>query len=424
MIFYNNVNVIPMTREVILKDQVVGVDGNLITHISASFPQGCTIDKVIDCKGGYLIPGLCDMHVHLEAVLDNGDYFGGVSTKKSKPGIDWNQYMKVYLACGITQVRNMSGVPELLRIKKKIESREFEGPHIYCLSPIIDGKTPLWGTSVEARTDEEAAMAVWNAKNTGYDGIKIYNNLTCSQFDAILSAAKQLGMSVSGHVPIQVKLNHCLESNFLGYEHVKAIPKGYVDIAASMHKTMTATLVMQKSAENYSDKNHCELMFALGKDRHLSPEVIISWKELSDRLSHHDFRLDRKYEEYRADACRFFSNGGILMAGSDAMFPFSIPGYSLHEELCEFVIGGLTPFHALETATRIPAEFMGIGNRRGTIEVGKEADMTLLKSNPFVDIRNTSDIIGVAFQGYWYGSNELSRLLEEVDTETAKYYNQ
>ncbi len=420
MLVFKNINIIPMTSELVLRDCCVTVDGRIIRSIGQD-EQEENADQVINCKGGYLIPGLCDMHVHLEVLLDSGEYFGGVCIKEGTPGVDWNQYIKMYLAMGVTQVRNMSGIPELLRLKAAVEAGEAEGPHIYCLSPIIDGKAPLWPTSVETLDEAGAVQAVQEAKAFGYDGIKVYNNLTPSQFDAILSAAKEADMTVSGHVPIAVELDHCLKSSFLGYEHVKAIPREYVCKAAAMGKVMTTTLITQRSMEEYLDRNACDRMFEFAEKMHLSPEALNSWKGLVNMLGRHNFRLDRAYEEYRADACRFLRGGGILMAGTDAMFPFALPGYSLHEELHELVQGGLTPFQALEAATRVPAKFMGIDDRRGTIEQGKEADMVLLSADPLQDISNTTQLQGVLFQGRWYDKEALDRLIADVDKETTKY---
>lgn len=420
MLLLKNVAVIPMDKEGIIRDCCVAVKDGIIQSIGRDIPmeEGA---KVVDCQGGYLIPGLCDMHVHLEALLNNGDYFGGVYIRQSRSGVDWNQYIKMYLAMGITQVRNMSGTTEILRMRDDVEKGKMEGPHIYCLSPIIDGKSPLWPTSIETISEEEAVRAVRTAKAEGYDGIKIYNNLTTSQFDAILAAADEEGMTVSGHVPIKVGIEHCLESQFRGYEHVKAIPKEYVDKAAAMHKIMTPTLVTQRSMEVYGDDNACERMFQTGQEMHLSPEALSSWKGLAEMLSKHNFRLDRNYKEYRTDVSRFLQGGGVVMAGTDSNFPFALPGYALHEELREMVLGGMSPYQALESATRVPAQFMGVDGRRGTIEPGKEADMVLLRNNPLQDISNTFSIQGVSFQGRWYDKEDLDRLIADVDTETAKY---
>lgn len=424
MILYQNVNVVPMSRPAVLYNQNVLVDGNMIAYVGRDLPETVPSCRVVDGEGGYLIPGLCDMHVHLETLLDSGDYCAGITKKPSRPGVDWNAYLKIYLARGVTQVRNMSGTPEILRMRDEIEAGKREGPHIYSLSPIIDGPAPLWKTNQETTTPEESVQAVREAKRQGYDGIKVYNNLSVDQFDALLKAAEEEGLTVSGHVPIAVSLDHCLASSFCSYEHAKAITRGYLDQAAALHKVMTPTLVTQRSMDFYHDKAACERMLTLGEKRHMSPEALNTWREICGMLAGHDFRLDRTYEEYRADMCRFLHGGGILLAGTDAAFPFAIPGYSLHEELCELAAGGLSAYEALESATRVPAEFMGLADRRGTITPGKEADMVLLAANPLEDIGNTTEIRGVSFQGRWYDSDGLARLLNDADEESGKYDRQ
>ena len=372
---------------------------------------------MIDCGGGYLLPGLCDAHVHLEVLTDEGAYLNGVIKKSRAAKADWSQYIKVYLACGITQVRNMSGSPEILRLRGDIENGKKEGPHIKTLSPMIDGPHPLWEPSLETVTDAETVQAVWDAKSAGYDGIKVYNNLSVSQFDSALKAAREAGLTVSGHVPIAVGIDHCLDSDFYGYEHIKAIPRTHVEKAGQMHKTMTPTLVTQRSLWQYADAGIRRKMPAYGAKMHLSPAACEAWVQLAEQMSSHDFRLDRTYEEYRADVGRFLRAGGQVLAGTDAPFPYALPGYSLHDELEELVKGGLTPYEALAAATCQPARFLHTDAQRGTLEEGKEADMLLVRKNPLEDIRNTRIIQGVSFQGRWYDEAELARLLKDADSE-------
>jgi imidazolonepropionase-like amidohydrolase len=419
MIEFSNVNVIPMTSESVIWNTSMAVENGVISAIGNTPGDEC---RIIDCNGGFMLPGLCDMHVHLEAAADNDYYFSGVEKRKTIAGIDWNQYIKVYLAFGVTLVRNMSGTPEILRLRDSIESGEIEGPHIYSLSPILDGPNPVWPTNVEILTKEQAAVAVLDAKEKGYDGIKIYNNLSKETFDVIVETAAEVGLTVSGHVPIRVDLDYCLESKMRGYEHAKAIFRTHLIKAAHMHKILTPTLVTQKYLEQYADENIRQQVIENGQTHHLSPEALISWKTLSEKLSNYNFRTDRSSEEYRADMKIYLENGGVLLSGTDSTFLFSLPGYSLHDELVELNRGGLTTYETLKTSTVCAAEFIGAEARRGTLECGKEADMVLVRNNPLDDIHNTADILGVMIMGRWYDKSDIARLLEDVDNETNLYY--
>lgn len=103
-----------------------------------------------------------------------------------------------------------------------------------------------------------------------------------------------------------------------------------------------------------------------------------------------------------------------ILAGTDAGVPFSLPGWSLHEELELLVAAGLTPAEALEAATRGPAEYLGRTEELGTIEVGKRADLVLLQGNPLDDIRNTRAIEAVILGGELLDRAALDAILEQV----------
>ena len=92
-----------------------------------------------------------------------------------------------------------------------------------------------------------------------------------------------------------------------------------------------------------------------------------------------------------------------ILAGTDTSpnpfaIPYLFPGFSLHDELASYVKVGLTPLEALQTATRNPAEFLGLVNELGTIEKGKFADLVLLDSNPLQDMTNLDKINAVVAQ--------------------------
>ena len=86
-------------------------------------------------------------------------------------------------------------------------------------------------------------------------------------------------------------------------------------------------------------------------------------------------------------------------------------GWTLHRELEAMVKAGLTPYQALETATRNPAEFLGATKEWGTIERGKRADLVLVSGNPLTDIRNTTRIEGVAIGGRWLEPAKLDTMI-------------
>jgi imidazolonepropionase-like amidohydrolase len=98
----------------------------------------------------------------------------------------------------------------------------------------------------------------------------------------------------------------------------------------------------------------------------------------------------REFPEELKLVGRMYRAGVGILAGSDVYNPYIFPGFSLHDELSLLVEAGLPPMAALQAATIGPARFMGQEQRRGTIEVGKVADLVLLDRDPLADIHNST----------------------------------
>ncbi len=109
--------------------------------------------------------------------------------------------------------------------------------------------------------------------------------------------------------------------------------------------------------------------------------------------------------------------GASILAGTDAdaTFHFLFYGSSLHEELELFVKAGLTPMEALRTATVNPARFLKAEDSLGTIEKGKMADLVLLDASPLDDIKNTTKIRAVIFNGRYLDRKALDDLVKQAE---------
>ena len=107
--------------------------------------------------------------------------------------------------------------------------------------------------------------------------------------------------------------------------------------------------------------------------------------------------------------------GAKLLVGSDGPQFFMTPGYGVHRELEALVGAGLSPYAALEAATRTPAEYLGRADAVGTVATGKRADLVLLEADPLADIRNAQRIAGVMVGGRWVPGAELERMKGAVE---------
>lgn len=110
--------------------------------------------------------------------------------------------------------------------------------------------------------------------------------------------------------------------------------------------------------------------------------------------------------------------GARLLIGPDSPRFFLVPGFATRRELQSFVEAGLSPYQAIEAATRNPAEyfaeFMKAPRDFGTVEVGMRADLILLEANPPQAVANLSQRAGVMVRGRWLPESELRKMLEHI----------
>ena len=191
-IAFVNVNVVPFDRERILENQTVVIVKGIIAQIAPSdrmkVPPGAL---QIDGRGKYLMPGLADMHVHLSPGAGQADDLT-------------SQQLQLFLANGVTTIRNMIGKPEHLALRDRVAKGELLGPSIYTAGP------PLLGNNTP--TPEDAVRVVTEQKKAGYDLLKVHEGLSPETYAAIASTAKREGIPFAGHVTATVGLKRALDA--------------------------------------------------------------------------------------------------------------------------------------------------------------------------------------------------------------------
>jgi len=109
-----------------------------------------------------------------------------------------------------------------------------------------------------------------------------------------------------------------------------------------------------------------------------------------------------------------------MLAATDAVVWYVVPGFSLHDELELFVQAGLTPMEALQTATLNPAVYLGLSDMVGTVENGKKADLVLLEANPLENISNTKRINAVVVNGKLIPRVTLDKMLKDAEAAATR----
>jgi len=432
------VTVVPMDARRILSDQVVLVQGERILELGprnvVHVPREA---KRIEGHELFLLPGLADMHVHL---------------------MEGDAYFPLFLANGVTTVRNMAGGPDVAKLRDRVKNGDLIGPTIYTAGPILDGFPPVWEGGDVVTTAQQARRTVEKQKNAGYDFLKVYDNLLPTAYDAIIEAAAQARMPVAGHVSPHVGLKRSLDAHQWSIEHLT----GYFEWlqsdrspfrAENDHETFAhpAHLLAKRQAlADWVDETRISQVAAatakagtwnvptLVAWRNMTPSTDLDaawkrpnmnyatamlrewWKNSDNRSAHgeaaytpDDWAAKRRGDALRAKIVSALRNAGArLLVGTDTPHPFVLPGFSVHEELSNFVSTGMSPYEALKAATVDVAEFMGVPGEFGVIKRGARADLILLEDNPLDNVRNTSRIGGVMVRGHWLSREALHRGLD------------
>jgi len=424
-IAFENAAVVTLDHRGVLQDQTVLISDGRIARIAAA--SSCELDPSIvriDGRGRFLMPGLCDMHVHIGLPLLEA---GSAAPDLADLYEDAASELPLYLANGVTTVRNMSGAAFHVRLADDVRNGLRPGPHIASTSPILDGIPPVWSFGVPVVTRADARAAVDKARAAGFVAMKVYNRLSLPAYRHLVEAASEAGLPVVGHVPFDVGLMGCLEARQSSIEHFR----GY-DIAVGadpwrqtwIERAETWLDLTPEVADRYiaatveAGTLNCPTFTVLQSAIRAAGT---NWPKtcLSDAPPALGGRMDRFRRGASADAARaamvtasfarqrafafeLHRANQSLLIGTDAGINDIMPGSSLHDELETFVQLGLSPVEALACCTRAAAGLLGAEQQLGVVSEGAIADLVLLDADPTLDIRNARKVRGTMVGGRYH----------------------
>jgi len=401
------VNVVDVVNGRIVPNSTVVVTSDTITAVTqdGAAPAGA---RRIDGRDKFLIPGLWDMHAHIEG--------------------NENSWLPLYIANGVTGIRDMGAdLDFILDVREATASRRTLGPRIIAAGPILDDAPADWPLRMRVRNADEARAAVRLLKRRGVDLIKVHNYTPRDAFFAIVDEARQQNLPVAGHVPLKVTIQEGIDAGMVSIEHLsedgrvwKACSGGaqyrpdacrpFFEMLARRRVWQTPTLgalselaVIGTPASSisgdqlaYANKRFLEMHAGNQSFFVTRPEIVGILKNLA---------------QIGKVVTRDMAAAGVgILAGCDAM----IAGFCVHDELALMVAGGMTPLAALQTATVNPARYLGREMTLGTVAAGRSADLVLLDANPLEDIANVRRIRAVITAGRFLDRSALDQLLTQA----------
>ena len=432
-----NTNILNIENGKYLKGSIF-IKGDTIAEIvSGKDLRNYTTESKIDGTGKFVLPGFWDNHIHLR---------GGDSLFNENKDL-----LPLFIINGITTVRDAGGDMTLAihQWQEEIASGNLIGPTIYTAGPKIDGPDPTWAGSIEIDSISDIKKALDSLATLKVDFVKLYDSkINGDLYLRTIQQATKRGMITSGHMPFSVELGDAIESGLGAVEHLYYILKGSSSqepeiTSAIKNNEITFWEAMSTLTKTYND-SIAAIRFNQLNDHNT---FVVPTLHIGDVLSHLD-EVDHKKDAYlkimgqgikktyagrikraksatenakksRKELNAFFTtlvkslneSNVQLLAGSDcgAYNSYVYPGISLHKELEALQKAGLSPLEALKTSAYNGARFLKKENLKGSIEVGKHADLVILNSNPLENISNTKDIDLVIKLGMLHNPKEIAK---------------
>ncbi len=366
----DNVRIIDGTGAQPIERARIVIDGDRITRIgpAETVPAPATAET-IDLSGRTLVPGLIDLHFHIE----------------NDPKLALRQ-----LSHGVTSFRDPGQWDEKFEgLRGMIAADQLPGPRIFTTGPHIDGERPAYpADAVVARDSEEARRLAERAVQQGASALKIYFRLPFASAKAVIEVCVERGIPCTAHLEV-IDARELIEAGLHGLEHITSLGMSVMP-PLEAQKYRQAVL-----ADNDARRDGRYEMFAKinldGPQAQALYAVLGAQKPWLDAtLAVFERRADRPprgtkpemvpvlaagFAKMKQLTRRAGQEGARLVMGGHSTVPFAERGEAPWRELELLVESGLTPLEAITAATGTAAAFLYRGDEFGTLRPGLRADL-------------------------------------------------
>ncbi|MCC3156685.1 amidohydrolase family protein [Hymenobacter sp. 15J16-1T3B] len=424
-----NVNVVDVRAGQVISGQLVVIRGECIDAVGRRAPAGGAV-RVIDGRGKYLIPGLCDAHSHALASAQQASLA-----------------LPQYLLSGVTSVRDVSSTrpyAELAATAQAVETGAQPGPHLVLSGANVDG---MAGAVAGARLAQTAAQAREQAVQLAAEGwasISAQALLPAPAYAGLAAGAAERRVPLTGHVPEAVTLAEALQAGQRCLEHLDKLLLACSPREAELVAERAALLQAGRAGGGLGERRPVERLqqrraqqqaavdaaFSPGRCALLAEELVRRGSFVVPLLGAdaagavpagplscarwHGAADSTTRALHRELVAMLHHEGVRLLAGSEASSDAPAYGRGLLEELERLVAAGLPPADALLAATLTPAALLGRQTQQGEVAPNQQADLVLLDANPLDDIRNLRRVRTVIVRGRVYDRAALDALAAEA----------
>jgi imidazolonepropionase-like amidohydrolase len=418
-------------------DQNITIENGKIAAIQRGADQPASADvTVLDLRGYSVIPGIVGMHDHL---LFNARPSLQADGSFDRPMLSMQMSFsapRLYLANGVTTMRTAGSVePQTdVNLRQAIEKGVVPGPHLEVTGPFLGGPG-LHAVVLTGPEDARETVAFW--ADRGVTSFKAYVNITRAELQAVVTEAHKRGLKVLGHL-CSVTYEEAAEAGIDSLEHgffvnTQLDPGKEPDkcsdsrgdytlehLSAEQADHLLTTLIKHHVAITSTLPSTAFSVPSLNQDQAGKPPLSAAALAAMSTGAREAYFIDLRREQARGrDLTKllrrdmelertFVARGGLLMAGSDPVGLFgSVPGFADHRQIELLVEAGFTPVQAIQIGTLNGAIFLGRQGQIGSISIGKNADLVVIKGDPAAHISDIEDVEIVFKDGVGYDSQKL-----------------
>jgi hypothetical protein len=393
------------------------IENDLITQIAALDPvavksgeakRPAAGDLDIDATGKYVLPGLINLHAHTQ------DERGGVP-------MPVEYCMKMWLACGITTVRDVGASTKTLEWRAGVASGKLIGPRMFAYGVYNTAPTPT--------TAEGARQRIRDLKAAGFDGVKLFG-IDRDLMEAMMDEAHKQGMRVAHHTGVEetntwddirfgtTSIEHwygipdaAIESgrqNFppsynynnetdrfryaghlwreANWDRLMEVFDGMIKANIAWDPTLDiyeASRDLQRAQTNpaFADYLHPVLADFFKPDPGHHGSYFIGWTTTDEVFWKENYRI------WMRALAEFERRGGTIGVGDDAGFIYQMYGFGLLRELELQQEAGFNPLIVIKHATVNNAKILGLEGSLGRVRVGYKADLIVVNGNPLENLK-------------------------------------
>lgn len=361
---------------------------------SVSVPKDA---QVIDARGKTVLPGLADLHVHLQGGwngIDN-DLLG------------YQRYLDALLYAGVTTVFDTGNyAPFILQLRQEVAAGRLRGPRIYCVGAMVDSADAAWPDLAYAVSSRALLPEmVKRGKHGRVDMLKGYVNLSDRMLRRLVDEARREGLGVVVDQWDRNGSPDLVATGIAGFAHMPTRRMSDDDVRAMKDANVFAvtTLTVRESfaRTRLADPAlHGEPLVADTTPPWFLAELRTEAARPlgSTEVTAREAAAGALAEAGR-NAVKLLAAGVLVAAGTDAPYPGVFQGEGLHRELELLVAAGVSPLQAIRLATHDAARLLQADGEWGSLRPGLKADVLVVAGRPHERISDTRRIERVVKEG-------------------------